>query len=249
VNRLRHPRVAIAPTPRGWAATMVADLDHLLVEQGHLEKKAAANALACLFKWPDRPSLQEPLSRLAREELVHFERVLRLLRERGSGFRAQRPSSYAPRLKQIVRRQDPGRLLDELLVGAVIEARSSERMGLLAAALASEQAASAQPRGARGATSGTGATSGSGPIAGSEADGRRAVALLYADLVAAEERHKDVYRELAETVVDPAIVAERWADVVAHEAAVMARVSTRCGLHAGWGGLVGTGDGAEGDGA
>lgn len=202
-----HP--SLAPTPPAWAQTMLGDLDHLLVEQGHLEKKAAANAMNCLFKWPDRPELQEPLSRLAREELVHFERVLKLLGQRGGRFRAQRPSSYATRLKELVRPRDPQRLLDELLVGAAIEARSSERMQRMAEALERVPAA-------RGAEE---------------------VARFYRDLVAAEARHKEVYYDLAVALCGADAVAERWRDVQAHEALVMARPSARPGLHAGWGAL------------
>ena len=127
-----------ASTPDWWARRMVADLDHLLLEQAHLEKKAASAALAFLFRWPERPELQVPLSRLAREELVHFERVVAVMTDRGVVFGPQQPGSYASLLKAEVRAPKEQRLLDELLVSALIEARSSERMALLAGELQGE---------------------------------------------------------------------------------------------------------------
>jgi tRNA-(ms[2]io[6]A)-hydroxylase len=119
-----------------WAGRLLPHLDELLLEQAHLEKKAAAAAMAFLFRYPDRPALQRPLSRLAREELRHFERVIQLLEQRGQEFGPQHPGPYAERLKRVVRQGEPDRLLDELLVCGVIEARSCERMGLLAEAAA-----------------------------------------------------------------------------------------------------------------
>lgn len=110
--------------------------DELLLEQAHLEKKAAAAAVAFLFRLPVDAAAQRRLSRLAREELVHFERTLRLLQARGIAFAAQAPSAYAERLKRAIARDLPQRLVDELLVAAIIEARSHERMQLLAAACA-----------------------------------------------------------------------------------------------------------------
>jgi tRNA-(ms[2]io[6]A)-hydroxylase len=122
-------------TPPAWATLMLPHLGELLVEQAHLEKKAAAAAVSFLFRLPTEASHRE-LSALAREELLHFERTLRLLQGRGIHFRPQAPCDYAARLKRVVAADLPGRLLDELLVSAVIEARSHERMALLGAAVA-----------------------------------------------------------------------------------------------------------------
>ena len=123
-------------TPPAWAARAVQWLDELLLEQAHLEKKAAAAATAFLFRVPHDAELQRRLSRLAREELVHFEQTLDVLRGRGLAFGPQTPSPYAERLKRAIARDLPQRLADELLVAAIIEARSHERMQLLAAACA-----------------------------------------------------------------------------------------------------------------
>lgn len=122
-------------TPAAWARVLVDGLPELLVEQAHLEKKAAAAAVNFLFRVPATPAQHRELSALAREELVHFERTLRLLAARGIAFQPLAPSGYAERLKRAVASTMPTRLVDELLVAALIEARSCERMGCLAAAL------------------------------------------------------------------------------------------------------------------
>lgn len=127
-------------TPAAWADAQYAHRAELLVEQAHLEKKAAAAAVQFLFRLPVPADDLRALSALAREELVHFERTLRLLAQRGIPFTAQPPSPYAERLKQAVARTMPERLADELLVAAVIEARSHERMALLATAFATRDA-------------------------------------------------------------------------------------------------------------
>lgn len=124
-----------AETDPGWGAGAIEHLPELLLEQAHLEKKAAASAVTLLFRYPQHGCLQEPLSRLAREELEHFERSLEQLRSRGIEFGRQRPGPYAQQLLRCAREDDPDRLLDHLLCSAAIEARSCERMKLLAEAL------------------------------------------------------------------------------------------------------------------
>ncbi|MCU0865490.1 MAG: tRNA-(ms[2]io[6]A)-hydroxylase [Planctomycetes bacterium] len=122
-------------TPLAWAEAQRPHLDELLIEQAHLEKKAAAAAVQFLFRLGDRTDAQKELSALAREELLHFERTLRVLASRGIVFRTLPPSPYAGQLKAVVAGTMPERLLDELWISACIEARSHERMGLLATAL------------------------------------------------------------------------------------------------------------------
>ncbi len=121
-------------TADDWARRVLADPTELLVDHAHCEKKAAGMAVNLVFRYPQHDFLLEPLSRLAREELVHFEQVLALLRSRGESFRILRPSPYAGRLRRATRSHEPARLLDTLLCGALIEARSCERFGLLAEA-------------------------------------------------------------------------------------------------------------------
>ena len=124
-----------APTDPAWAARVLADLDDLLLDHAHCERKAAGMAVRLLFRYPDRAVLHEPLARLAREELAHYEEVLRVLDTRGVSLRRQRASAYAGLLYARVRSAEPDRLLDTLLCGALIEARSCERFKLLAEAV------------------------------------------------------------------------------------------------------------------
>lgn len=115
-----------------WAQAAVACLDEILLDHAHCERKAAGAAIRLMFAYPEHRFLQEPLSRLAREELVHFEAVLGCMHERGVAFGRQRPSPYGGRLHASVRAKEPGRLVDLLLIAALIEARSCERFKCLA---------------------------------------------------------------------------------------------------------------------
>jgi tRNA-(ms[2]io[6]A)-hydroxylase len=121
-------------TASAWVERALAGLDELLVDHAHCEKKAAGTALNLIFRYPRHAAMLDPLSRLAREELVHFEQVLGLLRARGVAFAPQKPAPYAGRLRAATRAADPERLVDALLCSALIEARSCERFALLAAA-------------------------------------------------------------------------------------------------------------------
>ena len=118
-----------------WLPRAGAHLDEVLLDHAHCEKKAAGAAVKMLFSYPHYRYLQEPLAELAREELDHFRQVLRHLDARGVRYEAIRPSPYAMALHGLVRRDEPDRLVDMLLISALIEARSSERFGLLAAGL------------------------------------------------------------------------------------------------------------------
>jgi tRNA-(ms[2]io[6]A)-hydroxylase len=123
-------------TDAAWAERALGDLPELLLDHAHCEKRAAGMALGLISRYADRTALLEPLSRLAREELEHFERVLGLLARRGVAFRAQEPSPYAKRLLGLARTAEPGRLVDTLLAASLIEARSCERFSALARACA-----------------------------------------------------------------------------------------------------------------
>ncbi|HKS93740.1 MAG TPA: tRNA isopentenyl-2-thiomethyl-A-37 hydroxylase MiaE [Gammaproteobacteria bacterium] len=129
------------PTPRAWLDAAPRQQDLLLLDHANCEKKAAATAFSLMFQYGDRyPDLQEPLSRLAREELRHFEQVTRLLRRRGIPTRPLGAARYAAGLRRHARKHEPGRLADLLLVGAFIEARSCERFTALSTVLDAELA-------------------------------------------------------------------------------------------------------------
>ncbi len=127
-------RLASATRPT-WLGEVAARPDLLLVDHAHCERKAASSALALMFRYPEVPRLQAPLSALAREELVHFELVLGEMGTRGIAFRRLEPAPYAARLHAAVRREEPDRLVDSLLAAALIEARSCERMTILSEGL------------------------------------------------------------------------------------------------------------------
>ena len=121
-----------AHTADAWFDLAVQCTDELLLDHANCEKKAASTALALMFSYPDDFDLANRMSRLAREELRHFELVQQKLTELGVEFRRLSPSRYAEGLRKTLRRDEPGRRIDLLLCAALIEARSHERfMGLI----------------------------------------------------------------------------------------------------------------------
>jgi tRNA-(ms[2]io[6]A)-hydroxylase len=124
-----------AQTPEGWVAAAVERWRELLVDHANCEKKAASTALALMFAYPEDHALAMALSRLAREELRHFEQVQKMMITLGVDFERQQPGRYASGLRAVLRTSEPGRKLDLLLAGALIEARSSERFRLLSSRL------------------------------------------------------------------------------------------------------------------
>ena len=115
-----------------WLAQVDARLDDVLVDHAHCEKKAAGVAMNLLFAYVDHPPLARALPEIVVEELEHFRLVLDLLDRRGVPFRRLAPSSYGRRLHERIRREEPGRAVDRLLVAGLIEARSCERFAVLA---------------------------------------------------------------------------------------------------------------------
>jgi tRNA-(ms[2]io[6]A)-hydroxylase len=124
-----------APSSPAWLDRALANLDEVLVDHAHCEKKAASTAVSLLFRYPDRTALLPVLSALAREELEHFEQMLALLERHHVAYGRLTPSPYAAELLAVVRPDEPARLADTLLCLALIEARSCERMKLLADAV------------------------------------------------------------------------------------------------------------------
>src|SRR5690606_7295466 len=129
----------------------------------------------------------------------HFEQVVALIRKRGGEFVRQEPSPYAARLLTAVRKHQPARLLDILLCCSLIEARSCERMQLLARALAERGAAT-------------------------PAHEWHDLFVLYDGLLASEARHHATYVELARDCVEieEAELQARLRELAAHESSVIA---------------------------
>ena len=121
-----------APSAAAWLEQALAHPDTVLIDHAHCERKAAGAALQLMFRYPSDGDLAAVLSPLAREEMEHFELVQRLLIRRQIPLRPLAAPPYGAGLARLVRRQEPQRLLDSLLVAGLIEARSHERMGLLA---------------------------------------------------------------------------------------------------------------------
>jgi tRNA 2-(methylsulfanyl)-N6-isopentenyladenosine37 hydroxylase len=127
MNAESREQVLRAATPTAWFDVAASRWRELLVDHANCEKKAASTALSLIFTYAEDLTLTDRLSRLAREELRHFEQVQKLMRELEVPFMRMSPSRYADGLRRAVRTREPGRLLDLLLCGALIEARSCER--------------------------------------------------------------------------------------------------------------------------
>ena len=121
-----------APTSAAWVDQAIARPIEVLIDHAHCERKAAGAAVQLMFRYLCEPGLGEALSPLAREELEHFEQVLEVLESRGRYLEPLPSPGYGADLAKQVRRPEPQRMLDSFLVAGLIEARSHERMALLA---------------------------------------------------------------------------------------------------------------------
>jgi tRNA-(ms[2]io[6]A)-hydroxylase len=125
-------------TPRQWFEQALDNIPTLLVDHANCEKKAAGTALSLMYRYVDHPVLLQRLSRLAREELRHFEQVHAIMETRGVEYVHVSSSRYAGELRKLVSTAEPQRLVDTLLTGAVVEARSCERFNGLVKVLPSD---------------------------------------------------------------------------------------------------------------
>ena len=119
-------------TPDEWLDVATERLPEMLLDHANCELKAASTALGFLYRYPDRTALAQRMSRLAREELRHFEQVRSILDDMEIPFERLTASRYAGGLRDAARRDEPHKLLDLLLIGALIEARSCERFAKIA---------------------------------------------------------------------------------------------------------------------
>jgi tRNA-(ms[2]io[6]A)-hydroxylase len=122
-----------APTDASWLAQVDANLDEVLIDHAHCEKKAAGTALNLIFHYVEDIELCREMTEIVNEELEHFHMVIELLNRRGIRFRRLKPSQYGNRLHALIRKSEPDRAVDRLLVAGLIEARSCERFQALAA--------------------------------------------------------------------------------------------------------------------
>ncbi|WP_448217248.1 tRNA isopentenyl-2-thiomethyl-A-37 hydroxylase MiaE [Endozoicomonas sp. 2B-B] len=119
-------------TPDEWIAEALKNQDILLIDHANCEKKAASTALNLMYRYTGHFQLLNKMSRLAREELRHFEQVLAIIKKRDIPYGTLSASRYAGALRKHVRTWEPARMVDTLIIGAYIEARSCERFHKLA---------------------------------------------------------------------------------------------------------------------
>jgi tRNA-(ms[2]io[6]A)-hydroxylase len=176
----------LSRTPPGWIAVALSDLDALLDDHAHCEKKAAASALSLIVAYPGHDELVRRLSALAVEELQHFRMVHERLIARGRSLGGDKGDPYAQRLLHLAR-PNRGRLTDRLLLLGLIEARSCERLGLLGESLSDPE-----------------------------------LARFYRQLAEAEERHAEMFLELAAVYEERASVEKRLEELARAEAEIAA---------------------------
>ncbi|MBT8141213.1 MAG: tRNA-(ms[2]io[6]A)-hydroxylase [Gammaproteobacteria bacterium] len=141
VNKLnpdQHSQVPVAIseflhclTPDAWLQTACTKLPELLIDHANCEKKAASTAISLMFRYSEKADICYRMSRLAREELRHYEQVLKIIQQRNIQLTILKPSRYAGSLMQHVAFEEPHRLPELLIVGGIIEARSCERFAAL----------------------------------------------------------------------------------------------------------------------
>lgn len=192
----------LVPSDPRWLQCALGELEAVHRDHLHCERKAAQSALSLVRSYPEHERLLLEVARLAHEETRHVVQVAQLLRRRGLSPGFDHGDDYAAALRALVRRDEPARLLDRLLVFAVIEGRSAERLGLLAAALAELPTS----------------------------EGEASPAALYRGLAEAELRHRDTFLSLAAEVA-PSAWRARAAELAAAEAALVARLPVRPRIH------------------
>lgn len=207
--------LASSTHPR-WFFAAICDLHALLSDHLHCERKAAENALSLVRRYPHRGGSVDALGRLAHEETSHVVQVAALLARRGWSPRTDLPNQYARALLAEVRGREPERLLDSLLVAAFIEARSHERLGLLARGFARGAALDQTVAATRVADTGLGADE---------------LAVFYRALAIAEERHAGIFLELATPLVPPADLAARLDYFAGREVEILASIPHASRVH------------------
>lgn len=191
-------------TSPAWATTVLAAPLVLLNDHAHLEKKAAANALELLNRWPE-PSPPEnwvsAMTAVARDEVEHLAVVCRILARRGGRLTKQHSNPYAAALRDLVRHgQGPAELVDRLLVSSLIEARSCERFKLLGDAISDED---------------------------------KELGKLYRGLWASEHGHYLSFLSLAKEILPPPEVEQRWAQMLEAEGRIIAAQPVGARMHSG----------------
>ena len=127
-----HIKYLSSLTSNEWIKLAISNPIDMLIDHAHCERKAAGVAIQLMFRYPSEPDLAEVLSPVAREELEHFEKILYFLKDISYSLKSLRPPPYGTELSKSIRKDEPSRMLDSFLVAGLIEARSHERLSLLA---------------------------------------------------------------------------------------------------------------------
>ena len=127
-----HIKYLSSLTSDEWIHLALSNPIEILIDHAHCERKAAGVAIQLMFRYPAEPNLAEVLSPIAREELEHFEKILYFLKDLGHSLKAIKPPPYGAELAKNIRKEEPNRMLDSFLIAGLIEARSHERLSLLA---------------------------------------------------------------------------------------------------------------------
>lgn len=121
----------LCTTPQAWIDRALSEEKLLLIDHANCEKKAAATAMNLLYRYVDKPELLQKMSQLAREELLHFEQLVNLMLARDIKYTHLGPSRYVSSLRAHMRTHEPAKLIDTLIIGAFVEARSCERFAAI----------------------------------------------------------------------------------------------------------------------
>ena len=127
-----HIKYLSSFTSDKWIQIALSNPIDILIDHAHCERKAAGVAIQLMFRYPSEHNLAEVLSPIAREELEHFEKILYFLKDLGHSLKALQPPPYGAELSKNIRKEEPNRMLDSFLIAGLIEARSHERLSLLA---------------------------------------------------------------------------------------------------------------------
>ena len=125
------------PTDPRWVNLAEISLEDILTDHAYCEQKAATSCISLIQRYPDKTELLNELSPIVTEEWGHFRLVLQELQKRNLKLGKQRKDEYVNKLLQFVAKggREEDRLLDQLLICALIEARSCERFKRLSEGL------------------------------------------------------------------------------------------------------------------
>ena len=195
-------------TPDRWAEHALADPLSLLNDHAHLERKAAANALELIGRWPEKIGEEKnngstwvkAMTAITKDEIKHFAQVVKIIEARGAHLTKGHRNPYAQKLRSFIRLGDGQKeLVDRLLVSALIELRSCERFEILGRVTKDPE-----------------------------------LQKLYRGLWASEHGHFRLFLQAAESICPKSICARRWQESLVFEASALKNQVPGSRMHSGW---------------